>query len=107
MPSGSQYVMVWEFRVKAGLEAKFVEEYGPEGSWARLFRKSEGYLRTELVKDVAAERRFLTLDYWKSEEEFNRFRKQHLAEYERLDKEFEGLTEQETRLGVVVPDLEI
>ena len=27
------------------------------------------------------------------------FRQQNLAEYERLDKEFEGLTETETRLG--------
>ena len=30
---------------------------------------------------------------------FKRFREQNLAEYERLDKEFEGLTESETRLG--------
>ena len=93
------YVIVWEFKVRPGLEAEFVEKYGQDGAWARFFRQSQGYIRTELVKDVAAERRFLTLDYWKSEEDFNRFRKQHLAEYERLDKEFEGLTEQEKRLG--------
>ena len=92
-------MVVWEFKIRPGVEAEFIEKYGPEGAWARFFRQSEGYIRTELVKDVTAERRFLTLDYWKSEEEFNRFRKQHLAEYERLDKEFEGLTEQETRLG--------
>ena len=64
-----------------------------------MFRRSEGYIKTELLRDVTDERRFLTLDYWKSEEDFNRFRKQHLADYERLDKEFEGFTEQETRLG--------
>ena len=64
-----------------------------------MFRRSEGYIRTELLRDVTDGRRFLTLDYWKSEEDFKEFRKQHLAEYERLDKEFEGLTEQETRLG--------
>ena len=94
-----QYVIVWEFRARRGAEAEFVEQYGPEGAWAKLFRRSEGYLRTELLRDVTDERRFLTLDYWKSEEDFNKFRKQHLAEYERLDKEFEGLTEQETPLG--------
>jgi heme-degrading monooxygenase HmoA len=43
--------------------------------------------------------RFLTLDYWRSEEAFNDFHKQNLAEYQRLDKELEGLTQQETRLG--------
>jgi heme-degrading monooxygenase HmoA len=51
------------------------------------------------VRDVIDPSRFLTLDYWQSEEEFNRFRKANLAEYERLDKQFEGLTKTETRLG--------
>jgi heme-degrading monooxygenase HmoA len=95
----AQYVIVWEFRIRPEKEREFVEQYGPQGSWARLFRGGEGYIRTELVRDVADPRRFLTLDYWQAEEDFSRFRQQHLAEYERLDKEFEGLTEQETRLG--------
>ncbi len=93
------YVIVWEFRIRQGAEAEFVEKYGPDGTWARFFRKGQGYIRTELVRDVNDPRRFLTLDYWRSEEEFNRFRQQNLAEYERLDKEFAGLTGQETRLG--------
>ena len=94
-----QCVIVWEFWIRPGSEAEFIEKYGPEGAWARFFRHSKGYIRTELVGDVTEAGRFLTLDYWKSEEEFNSFRKEHLAEYERLDKEFEGLTEQETHLG--------
>jgi heme-degrading monooxygenase HmoA len=93
------YVIVWEFRVRPGREAEFKEKYGPEGLWTRFFRGSADYLRTELVRDVAVEGRFLTLDYWQTEEAFHEFKKQNLAEYERLDKEFEGLTEQETRLG--------
>ena len=97
--AGSRYVIVWEFRVRAAAEAEFLEKYGPEGVWARLFRQSESYLRTELVRDVAVERRFLTLDYWQSEEAFKAFRNEHPADYERLDKEMESLTEQETRLG--------
>jgi heme-degrading monooxygenase HmoA len=104
MKPGAQYVIVWEFRVRQAKEAEFVHKYGPEGDWARFFRgatdnMSPGYIRTELVRDVAIDFRYLTLDYWKSEEEFKRFREQNLAEYERLDKEFEGLTESETRLG--------
>ena len=102
MASDAQYVIVWEFLVKPGSTAEFQEKYGPEGGWARFFRGSAGYIRTELVKDVGnvgEGRRFLTLDYWQSEEEFSRFRDKNLAEYERLDKEFAGLTEQETRLG--------
>jgi len=99
MKPGAQYVIVWEFRVLEARNEEFVEKCGPEGAWARFFRGSAGYIRTELVRDVAVDFRYLTLDYWQSEEEFKRFREQNLAEYERLDKEFEGLTESETRLG--------
>ena len=99
MVSGSQYVIVWEFRIRPEVEAEFVEKYGSIGVWARFFRSSESYIRTELVKDVAVAQRFLTLDYWKSEEAFHDFHKQNLAEYQRLDEELEGLTQQETRLG--------
>jgi heme-degrading monooxygenase HmoA len=98
-PTDAQYVIVWEFVVRQSELEKFQEKYGPEGSWARFFGGSAGYIKTELVKDVAANGRFLTLDYWRSEEEFVRFREENLAEYERLDKEFAGLTESETRLG--------
>ena len=104
MSGAGEYVIVWEFRVRQAREAEFIQKYGPDGAWARFFRgapdnMSPGYIRTELVRDVATDFRYLTLDYWKSEEEFKRFREQNVAEYERLDKEFEGLTESETRLG--------
>ncbi|MFL6314424.1 MAG: antibiotic biosynthesis monooxygenase family protein [Terriglobales bacterium] len=99
MAETGEYVIVWDFRVRQAREAEFVQKYGPEGAWARFFRGSAGYIKTELVRDVAADFRYLTLDYWQSEEEFNGFREQNLAEYERLDKEFEGLTESESRLG--------
>ena len=93
------YVIIWEFRIRADKQAEFSRHYGPEGTWARFFRTGEGYVRTELVKDVANPARFLTLDHWQSQSQFKRFREQNRAEYERLDKEFAGLTEKETRLG--------
>jgi heme-degrading monooxygenase HmoA len=99
LKAGAEHVIVWEFRVAADKEAEFIENYGPEGIWARFFREGQGYIRTQLVRDVADPGRFLTLDYWESEEDFKRFREQNPAEYERLDKQFEGLTKTETRLG--------
>ena len=101
---GGRYVIVWEFWVRKERVAEFQEKYGPEGAWARFFRGSAGYIRTELVRDVDSDFRFLTLDYWQTEEEFNRYRQLNLAEYERLDKEFAGLTETETRLGAFWTD---
>ena len=93
------YVIVWEFRIKPQADAEFVRHYGPDGSWAQFFRGSKGYIRTELMRDVADRLRFVTLDYWQSQEEFLSFREQNQSEYQRLDKEFESLTEKETRLG--------
>ena len=93
------YVIVWEFRVREQTEAEFVRHYGPDGSWAQFFRGSKAYIRTELTRDVADRLRFITLDYWQSQEDFEGFRKQNVAEYQRLDREFESLTEKETRLG--------
>jgi heme-degrading monooxygenase HmoA len=99
MRSGAEYVIVWEFRVRQEKEQEFVEKYGPEGAWARFFRGSERYIRTELVHDVVDRSRFLTLDYWQTEADFDDFRKRNLAGYERLDQEFESLTENESRVG--------
>ncbi len=45
------YVYIWEFIVNADSQALFEKEYGPHGSWVRLFRKGEGYLKTELYHD--------------------------------------------------------
>ena len=92
-------MIVWEFRVRQEKVEEFIEKYGPEANWAWFFRGSNGYIRTELVRDVSDHLRFLTLDVWKTEADFNDFRERHLAEYKRLDREFEGLTERETRLG--------
>ena len=98
---GFQYVIVWEFRVKAGREAEFVEKYGPEGVWARFFRRSEGYIRTELVNDVTDRLRFLTLDYWRSHEDFNWFREMFQREYERFTQLVtdEGIIERQRVVG--------
>lgn len=95
----AQHIVVWEFWIRPGREAEFVAQYGPDGAWTKLFSKSDGYIRTELLRDMKEERRFVTLDFWSSEAEFSRFHTQHLAEYERLDKELESLTQGERRLG--------
>ena len=93
------YGILWEFRVREGAEQRFVEGYGPKGDWARLFQRSAGYRRTELARSTSDSRLFFTFDYWNSQEEFERFRREHAAAYEELDKKFEGLTETERRIG--------
>jgi heme-degrading monooxygenase HmoA len=94
------YVIVWEFRAKAGREPEFKRVYGPDGEWAQLFARGEGYLDTELLADLEAPGRYVTIDRWTSRSAFESFRRRWDGAYRELDRRCEGLTEQENALGV-------
>jgi 8-oxo-dGTP pyrophosphatase MutT (NUDIX family)/quinol monooxygenase YgiN len=93
------HVIVWEFRVRAGREAEFESAYGPDGDWARLFRRDPAYHGTDLLRDGAVERRYVTIDRWASRAANDAFRERWRAEYEALDRRCEALTEHEAALG--------
>jgi heme-degrading monooxygenase HmoA len=96
------YASVWEFRVEPGCVEAFERHYGPEGSWAQLFRRAEGYIETLLLKDAGEPLRYVTIDRWRSEQEFRAFRSQFVRAYTALDKKCEALTTHETALGEFV-----
>ena len=50
-PLESTCIVVWEFQVKAECVPEFVGAYGPDGEWARLFRRSPEFLGVELLGD--------------------------------------------------------
>lgn len=93
------YVIVWRFEARAGREEEFERAYGPGGDWARLFARGEGYLGTDLLRDTAAARRYLAVDRWRGEADYEAFRRQQMAEYAALDRRCEELTEREERVG--------
>jgi len=93
------FLVVWQFEIAEEKIAAFEAAYGPEGDWARLFRKSPEYLGTELLRDAYVSGSYLTIDRWKSEEAFRSFRKENDAEYEGLDRKCDPLTEREARVG--------
>jgi len=90
---------VWEFHVRPEHIRAFEAGYGAEGEWGALFRNHPGWVRTELVRDAGLPTRFLTIDYWKSREALESFRKEFQMELEALDVKFETLTSSETFLG--------
>src|SRR5258705_285458 len=91
----------WVFEVKPGSAQAFESSYGPEGDWVKLFRKAPGYGGTELLKNVDTTGRYLTIDRWRSREDFWKFREAFRAEYLALDKRLEALTKRETLIGGV------
>jgi heme-degrading monooxygenase HmoA len=93
------YLIIWEFRPKAGMERMFEQTYGPSGIWTEFFRRGEGYVRTELTHDPKDPGRYLTLDFWTSRHAYEQFRESSLAEYKRIDQLCEELTQMEVELG--------
>ena len=93
------YLSVWEFLVPSAQAQRFEQIYGPDGAWAQLFRSSAEYVGTELIRDANNPERYITLDYWKAEGGFERFRAEHSSAYATRDANCEQLTTKETKLG--------
>lgn len=98
MPDGG-FARLWEFAVEPARQAEFERHYGPDGSWARLFREAPGFLGTELLVDRSNPRRYVTIDRWQSPDHWRAFHAQFAAEYEALDRHCAGLTTRESSLG--------
>lgn len=93
------FVTLWEFEVKPGNQVLFEQAYGPDGMWVRLFRQDARYHGTRLLRDVSAERIYVTVDSWDSREAYEDFRKKFAALYEKLDGECADMTVGEKHLG--------
>ena len=88
------FVTVWRFMTNA--PAEFEQHYGPEGTWARLFRYSADYVRTDLLRSSDG---YLTLDWWTSRAAYEAFRTEHADRYAEIDAMCEELTTFEEKVG--------
>lgn len=88
------FVTVWRFTTND--PATFEHHYGPDGTWAQLFRRSGDYRRTDLLKSSDA---YLTLDWWTSLDAYNAFRERYAEEYAAVDTACEAVTTFEEKLG--------
>ncbi len=93
------FAIVWRFTIRPEARTRFEIAYGPNGAWAVLFARATGFRGTELLRSTTEPDAYLTIDRWESETAFEEFRSRFAAEYAALDRECEGLTESETKLG--------
>lgn len=91
---------IWEFIVRPDKIEEFERSYSASGPWAQLFRRSQGYQSTQLLRDNENARRFLTIDRWDGIASYRAMREQFASEYEDLDRAYEALTETERNIGV-------
>ena len=95
----ADFSYLWEFQVKPDCVEEFLQAYGADGDWVRLFSRDPDYVRTLLLRDAKDPCRFVTVDVWKSAASRDRFRFEHHADYRRLDRRCEALTTRERPLG--------
>ena len=94
-----RFVYVWRYVVDSGRRSEFHDNYGPNGTWARLFSRESGYIRTELMRDDNDENVYLTVDYWVSKADRDLFRKRYAREFDELDSACEAFTLEEEFIG--------
>jgi len=93
------YCYIWSFSVRPECVSEFQTAYGPEGDWARFFRTDPAYIRTHLLSDRERPNRFVTMDFWSSQEGWASFRERFAAQFEALDRSFERFTIEEVHVG--------
>ena len=75
------------FRYDARDPEEFERAYGSNGDWAQFFRQGNGYIGTELLRDIEELDRFLVIDRWESIDAYNAFIAENEAEYLRRSDE--------------------
>ncbi len=93
------YVYVWEYLLDPERSDAFERLYGPEGAWVELFRRSPRYLGTDFYQDRDNPERFITIDRWRSEGDWQAWRETVGAKFEALDRQGDELTVSERAVG--------
>ena len=92
--------VLWEFRVSLDNCAKFETAYKGDGIWAQLFRRDAAYVRSILVRSDKHAGSYLTIDVWRGRESYLQFKQRFAADYAKIDKDCEALTDSERLIGV-------
>jgi heme-degrading monooxygenase HmoA len=93
------FVRIWEFRVRSETADEFRAVYGPQGEWARLFRRETAFLGTELLHSATHSNIFVTIDRWDSEEAWAAFLRVWGEDYAALDHRCKRLFVSEGEIG--------
>jgi len=101
--SDQTFTYIWEYRVPPENADQFHRLYGSQGAWVQLFERAAGFVETTLYRDRTDHLRYVTVDRWESEAAFTEFRSAFAAEFDRLDRDGERLTTDETQWGEFGP----
>jgi heme-degrading monooxygenase HmoA len=89
--------LVFSYEVRE--TAEFERVYAPDGEWAQFFREGQGYVGTELLRDLEQAGRYLVVDRWESVDAYNAFVAEHREEYMRRVDDTRYHYDSELRFG--------
>jgi len=93
------YLIIWEYEVNAEKRSEFEKIYAITGEWVDLFKRAEGYLGTELLRDATDTQHYITIDRWTTRESYENFLIRWKEEYKILDEHCKGFTSREILIG--------
>ena len=90
---------MWEYHVKENMISEFERAYGQDGDWVKFFKKADGYIKTELHRDINNKGRYITIDYWSSKEACENYKEKFKNEFIKIDEACEESTLKEIPHG--------
>ncbi len=93
------YSIIWKYKIKPESKEKFEHEYGPRGTWFKLFSQSINYAGSFLSKSGEETDTYILIDMWTDKEAYEEFKEKNREVYNRLSAGFENLYEREEKVG--------
>lgn len=93
------FIVLNEFHVKEEHIPAFETEFGSAGTRSETLQKGEGFMSTELMKDGANKRRFITIDRWISKDAYEDFQIEFENESAEVAKLGENMLEKQQLIG--------
>lgn len=84
-------MIIWAYEVQPSRTDEFIDAYGPDGEWARLFRRSPDFIGVELIANDMPNR-YTTIDRWETETAWHDFMDQNGFIYREMDRRLDSLT---------------
>ena len=78
--------VVWQFETRDDRGPDFEKFYGADGDWTKFSRRSRSFLGSSFLKDLAAQNRYLLIEYWSEMVVYER----HLTDFGDEVKELEA-----------------
>lgn len=97
--AAGQFAYVWQYRIDPSKRNEFLAAYDPRGLWVQLFSRDRNYFGTALLHDANDDDRYLTIDYWSSQDARDAFREAHAEDFATLDQRCAAYTLTEEFLG--------